>query len=455
MILLQASAPLLALALAWLAVGRWAPGLGDRWERIVLAPLFALGFGSLSFFWWRVAGLSSPAFAALWLAAALALTVFPASRGPAAARPARADRLAVAVFVAALPLALLLCVPRLLQQPLGEYDAVAIWNVRALTIWRAEEPLGPLFARLVGSHAHPDYPLLLPAGLAASFSLAGGDNPVTPQAVSVILLLATAGSIWLGLRRLHAGLWAPLAATLFLLTPEVLTWGPAQCADLLVAYLVALAATCLALRLGPGPRPPAWLAGLCLSLLPWAKNEGLLLAAALGGLWILVAAAKGHPLRRDLPGLALGAAPGMVTLVAFKVLWSPHAELPDFVGGALQRAAQAPRWQTVAGAFWSEWNPVSGYAEWGLVWVIVLATGLLGWAATRRSGPDRLFLRGAVAGGLVLWFGVYVGTPADLRWHLDTSLDRLLLQLLPLALIWAYAELPGAPELRSRIDAEG
>lgn len=443
MSVVQAAAPLLLLALAWWALGRWAPALGDPWERAVLAPAVALGTGSALYFWWRVLGLASTAFVALLFAAALALALLPATPGRPLPRPRPAGALALAVLAVAVAVAVVLCILRLLGQPVGEYDAVAIWNARALTIWRADEPLGPLFARLAGSHAHPDYPLLLPGGLAAAFALAGGDNAVTPQVVSVVLLLAAAGGIWMGLRRLGAGRWAPLAAAVFLLTPEVLFWGPAQCADLLVAYLLALAVTSLARRLGPEPRPPAWLCGLCLALLPWAKNEGLLLAGALCGLWLLVAVATRHPVRRELAGLTLGAAPVLVTLVAFKVLWSPRPELPDFLSGALQRAIEPSRWAVVAGAFWREWNPVPGHREWGLVWPLVLVAGLVGRLRGRRPGADLLFLRTALAGGVLLWFGVYLGTPADLGWHLETSLDRLLLQLLPLALIWGYAELSG------------
>ena len=35
------------------------------------------------------------------------------------------------------------------------------------------------------------------------------------------------------------------------------------------------------------------------------------------------------------------------------------------------------------------------------------------------------------------WLVVYVCTPMALDWHLDSSLDRLLLQLTPLTLAWA------------------
>jgi hypothetical protein len=46
---------------------------------------------------------------------------------------------------------------------------------------------------------------------------------------------------------------------------------------------------------------------------------------------------------------------------------------------------------------------------------------------------------------MVSYFFVYILSPYDLAWHLDSSLDRLLLQLWPLA-IFAYFAIVQPPE---------
>lgn len=439
-------APFLLVALAALGLGRWRPGAFSKAERWILAPAVGLGGASLLFFWWRAAGLPPGALAIPLFALSLVLAVAPGTATPRAlpTRPGR-RHLGGWMLGLAIAVALVVCLLRLLHQPLGEYDAVAIWNTRALTIWRADEPLPALFARLTLSQAHPDYPLLLPGAVAASFAVAGGESVFIPQAVSLVFLFAAAGAIWLGVRRVAGASTAALTAALFLVTPEVLFWGPAQCADLPLAYLLVLAAAGLARELEPdatrGPVDRAVLTGFLVSLLPWVKNEGLLLGALLTTLWLTSGLLTSALRPRRALALGLGALPGLATVAGFKLLWSPHAELPDFLVGALARALDASRWRLVSGAFAAEANPLGAGDEWSLTVLVVALLGLAGWATHRRSVPPRRFLRLALAGSVLLWFGVYLGTPADLRWHLDTSLDRLLLQLLPLSLLWACCEL--------------
>lgn len=444
-------APLLLVWLAAIALGRWrAAGLtpGERW---VLAPAVGLGGASLLFFWWRLAGLPPGALAVPLFALALVLASTRGRGGApptAGAAPRRRWQAGHWILAGATALALAVCLLRLLQQPLGEYDAVAIWNARALTIWRADEPLAPLFARLTLSHAHPDYPLLLPGAVAASFAVGGGESVAVPQVASVLWLFAAAGAVWAGVRHVAGAERGRLAAALFLTTPEALFWGPAQCADLVVACLLALGAAGLARELEVEGSPPAGaraaLTGFVLSLLPWAKNEGLLLLGVLVLLWLALGLSRHGIGRRRALALAAGAAPGLATLAAFKLLWSPHAELPDFARGALARMLDPERWRTVLAAFAAEANPFGAGSEWAATPLLLLAAALAGLAAARRRGPAIAFLRLALAGSLALWLAIYLGTPADLSWHLDTSLDRLLLQLLPLACLWGFSELPSA-----------
>ncbi|MEZ5331657.1 MAG: glycosyltransferase family 39 protein [Thermoanaerobaculia bacterium] len=440
-------APLLLVVLAALALRRWRSASLSGAERWVLAPAVGLGGSSLLFFWWRVAGLPPGALAVPLLA--LALLLAAASGGvPSGRRAPRSSRWSVDRWALALAIgvALVVCVLRLLQQPLGEYDAVAIWNARALTIWRAAEPMGALFFRQTLSQAHPDYPLLLPGSVAASFAVGGGETVLVPQVTSVLFLFAAAAAIWLGVHRVAGAPAARWAAALFLVTPEVLFWGPAQCADLPLAYLLVLTALGLARELESdrGPAARAALTGFSLGLLPWTKNEGLLLAALLLAAWLATGLLSRALEPRRLAALGAGALPGIATLTAFKILWSPHAELPDFLRGALARSLDPERWRVVLGSLAGELDPFGAGDEWSLTALALLVLGGVGWATHRGADPPRLFLRLALGGSLLLWLAVYVGTPADLRWHLSTSLDRLLLQILPLAFLWAFSENPPA-----------
>jgi len=51
--------------------------------------------------------------------------------------------------------------------------------------------------------------------------------------------------------------------------------------------------------------------------------------------------------------------------------------------------------------------------------------------------PRHTFLLWLIASMLVGYFLVFLTTPAPLDWHLDTALDRLLMQITPLILFYA------------------
>ena len=49
-----------------------------------------------------------------------------------------------------------------------------------------------------------------------------------------------------------------------------------------------------------------------------------------------------------------------------------------------------------------------------------------------------------------IYFGIYLLTPLELTYHLNTSLDRLYLQILPLAMLWLFIWLKSPQELTSK-----
>ena len=79
------------------------------------------------------------------------------------------------------------------------------------------------------------------------------------------------------------------------------------------------------------------------------------------------------------------------------------------------------------------------FGEWNLVPYLAMAVPLLG-LGWRRMGGREWIVALVIALMLAGYYGVYLLTPWDLKWHLDSSLVRLLLQLWPAALFfWCLA----------------
>ncbi len=435
----------LLIALSGVAAVAWCTRPPDRVPLAVLwGPAIGFGWISLLFYSWRLAGGGSSFFPWVLLALTPLLLWWCTRRAPLSLREPRPPTAAPSllsgcVALVALVLASLELHQEYLRLPLGTFDAKAIWNPHALLLYRAEDDLAARFSTLV--YGHPSYPLLLCAGLSAQFALLGGDNFLTPAVQSYLFTVVTAGAIVAALYCLGAGRWGAWAAALYLLTPALHRWGVSQCADIPLSYLVVVAATSLALYLTRGSRSAGVgaLAGLATGMLPWTKNEGLLLAGILALSWMFVRWRFLAPADRPrLRPVALGVIPGLASLVLFKALWSPRDELADFAGSALPNILDLERWRIVTAAFRQELSPVGGLAQWGIVWIMLVGVALAVRSAWRGNAAVS-FLGIVSALVLLTWFGVYLGTLHDPQWHLDTSFRRLLLQLLPVALVAVFA----------------
>ena len=229
--------------------------------------------------------------------------------------------------------------------------------------------------------------------------------------------------------------WPPRS---LLTTPRFLYWGSAQCADVLLSYLWVVTVAALATLVASArPLVSAPLAGFLLGLLAWTKNEGLPLTALLVVLYVAVAVLKDR--RETLRPLLLGALGPWLAVALFRALWKPKTDLHFFVGDLVSRVLEPARWQTVAEAFAERLLPWKAFPDWGLVWLLAGLTLAGTVIFARPAKPALRIARWALGFCWLAWFGIFVGTPVDLDWHLRTALDRLLLQLLPLTLMVAFA----------------
>ncbi len=323
-------------------------------------------------------------------------------------------------------------------RPLGLYDGMAIWTYRALQWTRSGDEF-PQVVRLM-AESKPDYPLLLPGLITGQFTLWGGESVAIPIATGWFFLIGLAAATFIAVERWSTGPHAALAVALLLATPMIWQMAFAQSADIAVTYLVLAAAHGLVEMISGADRrnTPPVLIGVFLGLLVWTKNEGLILALVL----VSIAAIATRVRHIDGPRkrwalVAVGALPGIAATVAFKQCWVGPGEVGRYLRPeAASLLADPSRWADVGWAFVGRLVPVSAGVSWGVTWIALIL--LLAIGAARRRGSSvgwpwvyylLVFLTMLIADA-----GIYLITPEPLGWHLRTSLDRLLLQIMPLFL---------------------
>ncbi|MBW7913584.1 MAG: phospholipid carrier-dependent glycosyltransferase [Taibaiella sp.] len=299
----------------------------------------------------------------------------------------------------------------------GQWDAWAIWNLHAHYLadpvyWKN------MFRNL--EHAHPDYPLALPATIAFFSRLAGGFHMLMPYTLHVLIMLCIPVLIYTELYR-KSLLVASLMLLLFINNDMFITQGVSQMADTMLAFFFLAAFVCF--DYAKEHRQMIILTSAFLGLCMWTKNEGILLS-----LVFILFHAKVFVFewKRVLYGIALP----LIALLVFKLGYAPANDLVS--------RQSAETFNNITD--WSRYEQI--YRSWmdtinqhykTLKYLVVL---YLLYCLLRRKLPDsRLLL---ILTCLAGYFMIYIFSHQDLEWHLFTSAHRLLHQLMPVT-VYVFA----------------
>lgn len=433
-----------------------------------LALGWGLGVASWGhFLWLALAGSSGRGlFAAEAVAAAVLLAAFAvaALRTRPAVEPVAvpAPRAKLPLFLtAAFALVVLARAAQLLMAcqvlPHGQGDAYFNWNMKARFLYRGGEDWRAIFAfpQSAGQSplSPPDYPLLLPSGVARAWLYRGAESTTDPAVFALAFLVGSYLLLFAGVAALRGAAQGALAGLLLASTEGFSAVAAAQVADVPLAFFVLAAVVPFALYdAHRGGRSWVVLAGTAAGLAGWVKNEGLLFVAALAAVRLLVVAPRDgfRAYLRELAAFALGLLPFAALLAYYRLAHAAPSHL--FLGQEGQlwpRLTDPARWGAILWALQLQLVPAHKMHLSGVGYALVLLPVyrlLLGRSASpaRRAALPPLLVALAVLAGYLL---VYAVTPIDLGWQLLTSLHRLLLHVWPAAL-FAFFLAVASPEER-------
>lgn len=414
----------------WLAHCLWRePSPQALWFKLFLGIPLGLGLWSLGYFLWIWTGLSRFIFPWIEFSVSmvfilLSLPTLKLLAVSLSLRPLKSP-LNLVFLLVVLSTATLFGL-QLYLNPHGFEDAWFIWNLDARFIYLAQDwrvlyaPNGPGW--------HPDYPLMVSLNVVSGWALLGQDSPRIQMAVSSLFTLILPGILFSGLALLKDTKQAALGTIVLLASPMIINYGISQQADIPVAGYILASLALMALYFKTHKSNLLLLAGLTTSLTAWAKNEGYLFIFVNSILLIVFLAAVGRI--RTVWRYALGAAIPLSVILLFK--WTLPVANDLFAQTNLVQLLDWNRYNFIFSSLFEYavtlgwWSPVSLLG-------ILCIYGLLVWF----DYPERLIFRFTGLALLLQLLGymfIYLLTPHDLAWQVDTSIERLLLHLFPTAL---------------------
>jgi hypothetical protein len=330
-----------------------------------------------------------------------------------------------------------------LANPHGQWDAWAIWNLRARFIARAGSDWRDAFTNLL-SWSHPDYPLLLPLNAARLWQYVGSESQVAPMMIAMLFTFATVSLAWASLAILRNSNQAALAALLLLGTSVSVMWGASQTADIPLGFFVlaTVIGLCLKDRLPERATPFLAISGMAAGLSTWTKNEGwlVLLSVMLARTAVLGRGQKWAAWRLELRPFLFGLAPVLIVVLYFKFAMAPPNDLVSSQGWhqTISRLLEPTRYVEVLRGLK---HVAVDFRETSAINPLLALLFYLFCVGFEDDGQDMtglatgLMMVSLMITGYIL---VYLTTPNDVAWHISSSARRLLLQLWPSTVFLAF-----------------
>jgi hypothetical protein len=334
------------------------------------------------------------------------------------------------IFVGAVALYFLVIYSRV--APHGDYDAQAIWNLRARFIYRSGDAWKNAFSPLINRNFHMDYPLLIPLSVVGGWNTLGGEVLRVPAALSISFLFGMAGTIYSVISYLRSSSQAALAVILLLGTPGLLIFSTFQTADIPLTYFFLASASLFVLASHENNRKLLFLSGMMAGLSAWTKNEGIPFVMLIIICTIFVFGFR--QIRTNLFSLLGGMAVPLLTIVLFKTIVSVNNDLftNNGLSEIISKLVTPSRYSQILTHLISE---LIHLGNWPISIMVVLL--VYGWIMGIRN-PGSLtekVLWVIPLAQFAIYMLIYVITPHELEWHLNYSMSRLLIHLFPLALL--------------------
>lgn len=330
-----------------------------------------------------------------------------------------------------------------LHETLG-WDGLVVWELKARVacLEGGSVPVS-YFSDPTRAWSHPEYPLLLPLTESWLYAWLGGPHQGYAKIIFALFYTVALGLLYSGASRLSGHTWRGLVPGLLLFFVPMAVVGEGSAtsgyADFPLAMFYLGSAIYVAEYLETGERGALALAGALAALLPWVKQEGIIL-------WLCTAApiiAKGVRSRALRPTFT-AIVPGALVFLGWRTFLAEVSapQLREFESlGATTLWLNLGRIRDLA-----QWLPVefTNSERWSLLWP-TLGLALL-FILARGSKPGYVALGATAVLPLLLYTPIYIFSGySQFLGHVANSLPRLMLHPSLVALVVIALAIPARP----------
>ena len=335
---------------------------------------------------------------------------------------------------------------RSVLSPHGWADAWGMWNLKARFLFRGGDNWEITFSNLL-SWTSLDYPLLVPVSIVRIWSYLKHDSAIAQILVAALFTFSTVALLISSLAVVRSRSTGLLAGLVLIGSPYFLKTGTYQIADVPLGFYILSTVVLFSLKESiESDSRFLIIAGTMAGLAGWTKNEGLLfLLVVFTVRMIVISSNRGiKAYSKELSWFAAGALPILVILLLFKLKVAQTNELfaGQSIGGVLGRLTDLSRYIIIGKSF-----IVLFYDKLAKEWIILLAIYFLLLGRTKQQVEEESVKTSLLSVVLMLggYFFIYLITPLNLQWHIDTSIWRLFHHLWP-TILFSFFMVVSTPE---------
>lgn len=363
-------------------------------------------------------------------------------------------------------------------------DAWAVWNFKAKIIATSESEWHSALKNITGLSNHPgwsqdSYPLLLPLTIAKYWTYLGSQTVLVPIGIAFFFAFSVIALVFFGLASLRNSYAGFLAVIILLISPFLSAYGPFQYADIPFSFFLLTFFISLFLAFQQKKDNLGYFlsGGIALALSTWTKNEGfLIIFAVLLVSSVLIFFRKENKItlsRQQIFYFLFGFVPIILVVFYYKYALTLDASgyfSPSRIGDIFQKIGDSSRYIFILDSFKKISKTIIPITlPIAFVWSMLFATHikrntvqkiLILLVASLLVFYNSLFI--PLVFLLMLFFhalrvdqdfekpliiyfitlfliflgycAIYLISPFPLKWHIDTSASRLVIQLLPVLL---------------------